>query len=116
MRWEFPQAAKRLVSGSTTNVETLALRPRLEQNSPNPFNNQTILSYFLPAAAKTRLEIFSLSGQRIAILHQGRQRAGHHRFEWNGRDDLGRQVASGLYLYQLVTPQETLRRKLILVK
>ena len=116
MRWEIPQAAKRLVSEPTTNVETLALRPRLDQNAPNPFNSQTILSYFLPAASKTRLEIFSLSGQRIAVLHKGLQRAGYHRFEWNGRDDLGRQVASGLYLYQLVTPQETLRRKLILVK
>ena len=116
MRWEIAQAAKRLVSGSTTNVETLALRPRLEQNAPNPFNSQTILSYFLPTASKTRLEIFSLSGQRIVVLHQGPQRAGYHRFEWSGRDDLGRQVASGLYLYQLTTPQETLRRKLILVK
>ena len=113
MRWEIPQAAKRLVSGSTTNVETFVLRPRLEQNAPNPFNSQTILSYFLPAASKTRLEIFSLAGQRIAVLHQGLQRAGYHRFEWSGRDDLGRQVASGLYLYQLITPQETLRRKLI---
>ncbi|MXW79864.1 MAG: T9SS type A sorting domain-containing protein, partial [Gemmatimonadetes bacterium] len=89
---------------------------RLAQNAPNPFNSQTVLSYFLHAPGPTRLEVFSLTGQRIAVLHQGLQQAGYHRLRWNGHDDAGRPVASGLYLYRLVTNEAVLTRKLVLLR
>jgi WD40 repeat protein len=60
---------------------------QLQQNAPNPFNSQTILSYFLPKSGMVRLELFSVTGQRVAILHQGPQQAGYHRLAWDGRDD-----------------------------
>ena len=90
--------------------------PQLAQNAPNPFNSQTVLSYFLHAPGPVRVEVFALSGQRMAVLHQGPQQAGYHRLHWDGRDDTGRLVASGMYLYRLVTGEAVLTRKLILLR
>ena len=91
-------------------------RPQLAQNAPNPFNSQTVLAYFLPAPGPTHVEVFALNGQRVAVLHQGPQQAGYHRLHWDGRDDTGRLVASGMYLYRLVTGEAVLTRKLILLR
>ena len=63
-----------------------------------------------------RLEVFSLTGQRVAVLRHGLQQAGYHQFRWHGHDDAGHPVASGVYLYRLVTAEEILTRKLILLR
>ena len=89
---------------------------QLFQNAPNPFNSQTVLSYFLRHPSSATVEVFSLTGQRVALLHQGPQQPGVHRLHWNGRDDFGRPVASGMYLYRLVTDERVLTRKLILLR
>ena len=89
---------------------------QLQQNAPNPFNSQTILSYFLPKSGMVRLELFSVTGQRVAILHQGPQQAGYHRLAWDGRDDEGRPLASGIYFYRLETTNGILTRKLTLLR
>ena len=90
--------------------------PQLAQNAPNPFNSQTVLAYFLPAAGPVRLEVFSLTGQRVAVLRHGQQQAGYHRLRWHGHDDAGRPVASGMYLYRLVTDEGSLTHKLTLLR
>ena len=90
--------------------------PQLAQNAPNPFNSQTVLSYFLPEPSLARFEVFTLTGQRVAVLHQGPQQAGYHRLHWDGRDAAGFPVASGAYLYRLVTDDTVLTRKLILLR
>ena len=90
--------------------------PQLAQNAPNPFNSQTVLAYFLPEPSLARLEVFTLAGQRISVLHQGPQEAGYHRLHWDGRDAAGHPVASGAYLYRLVTDEAVLTRKLILLR
>ena len=91
-------------------------RTQLLQNAPNPFNSQTVVSYFLLEPGLVRLEVFALSGQRIAVLHQGPQQAGYHRLHWDGQDAAGRSVASGTYLYRLVTDEVVLTRKLVLLR
>ena len=60
--------------------------------------------------------MFTLTGQQVVVLHQGSQQAGYHRLRWNGRDDAGRPVASGVYLYRLVTDEMVLTRKLTLLR
>ena len=91
--------------------------PQLAQNAPNPFNSQTVFAYFLPAPGPAHLEVFTLTGQRVAVLHQGlQQQVGYHRLRWNGHDDAGRPVASGIYLYRLVTTEGVLTRKLTLLR
>ena len=104
-----------LLSGSGKLV-ALPDSPQLAQNAPNPFNSQTVLSYFLPAAGPVRLDVFTLTGQRVAVLHQGPQQAGYHRLHWDGRDNTGRSLASGTYLYRLMTDETVLTRKLTLLR
>ena len=89
---------------------------QLLQNAPNPFNSQTVLPYFLPVAGPVRVEVFALTGQRVATLRQGPQSAGHHRLYWNGLDAEGRPLASGIYLYRLATDFGVLTRKLMLLR
>ena len=90
--------------------------PQLAQNAPNPFNSQTVIPYFLLQPGLVRLEVFTLTGQRVAVLIQGQQQSGYHRLHWDGQDDAGRPLASGIYLYRLVTSESVLTRKLTLVK
>ena len=88
----------------------------LQQNAPNPFNSETIISWFLLEPGPVRLEVFSLTGQRLAVLHQGPLQAGFHRIHWDGRDDKGRPLASGVYLYRLVGAETVLTQKLTLLR
>ena len=89
---------------------------QLQQNAPNPFNSQTILSYFLPKSGMVRLELFTVTGQRVAILHQGPQQAGYHRLAWEAQDDAGHPLASGIYFYRLETTNGILTRKFTLLR
>ncbi len=91
-------------------------RTELRQNAPNPFNSETVVSYFLLEPGLVRLEVFALSGQRVAVLSEGPQSAGYHRLHWDGRDAAGARVASGVYLYRLTTDQVVAKRKLILLR
>ncbi|MCY3738611.1 MAG: cadherin-like beta sandwich domain-containing protein [Gemmatimonadaceae bacterium] len=88
----------------------------LRQNWPNPFNSETVFSWFLLQPGPVRLEVFSLTGQRLAVLRQGPQPTGYHRLRWDGRDGEGRPLASGVYLFRLVTGETVLTRKLTLLR
>ncbi len=90
--------------------------PQLQQNAPNPFNSQTVISYFLLASGQARLEVYGLSGQRVAVLQEGPRKAGLHRFRWDGRDDQGRPLASGVYMCRLVTEEGVKTRKFMLLR
>ena len=88
----------------------------LQQNTPNPFNHQTVISYFLLKPGPILLEVYALTGQRVAVLQQGHQRSGLHRIHWDGHSLKGHPLASGTYLYRLVTIDEIITRKLTLLK
>ena len=89
---------------------------RLQQNVPNPFNSQTVISWFQLQAGLASLEVYTLTGQRVAALIRGPHKAGLHRLAWDGRDDQGRPAASGVYVYRLVTPAGAQIRKLTLLR
>ena len=90
--------------------------PKLQQNAPNPFNSETVLSWFLLRPGSAKVEVFALTGQRVAVLRQGPQKAGFHQAHWDGRDDRGRPLASGVYLYRLATTGSVQTRKLTLLR
>ena len=90
--------------------------PQLRQNWPNPFNRGTVISWFLLQPGPARLEVFALNGQRVAVLSQADHEAGLHRLRWDGRDDRGRPLASGTYLYRLVTAEHVSARKFVLIR
>ena len=90
--------------------------PGLQQNAPNPFNSQTVISWFQLQPGPARLEVFALTGQRVAVMHEGPRKAGFHRLRWDGRDARGRPLASGVYFYRLVTGEGVNTRKLTLLR
>ena len=90
--------------------------PGLQQNAPNPFNSRTVIPWFQLRSGPARLEVFALTGQRVAVLHVGPREAGMHRLRWDGRDDQGRPLASGVYVYRLVTAGAVQTRKLTLLR
>ncbi len=90
--------------------------PQLQQNAPNPFNSRTVISWFQLRSGPARVEVFALTGQRVAVVHREPTKAGIHRVHWDGRDDQGRPLASGVYLYRLVSDHGIQTRKLTMLK
>ena len=93
----------------------------LLQNYPNPFNPETWIPYNLSEDAPVILSIYDMTGQRIRTLSLGVQSAGFYQSRsraayWDGRNDLGEQVSSGIYFYQLSTPSEHQIKRMVIVK
>jgi hypothetical protein len=87
----------------------------LSQNYPNPFNPETIIQYQLPKASQTKLIIYNILGQKVITLVDKHQQAGFYSIKWNGKDESGKKVASGIYLYRIQTKNFTKVKKLILI-
>ena len=75
---------------------------QLEQNYPNPFNPSTVINFALPEAGKVTVKIFAATGQLVATLVDGEMPAGRQQLHWNGRNQSGKTVAAGVYLYRIV--------------
>lgn len=88
----------------------------LHQNYPNPFNPNTSIRYELPADRKVELTIYNLLGQKVRTLVRGPQPAGEHTVEWNGKNDIGNSVASGVYIYRIETGEFVQARKMVLLR
>ena len=73
----------------------------LQQNQPNPFNSTTIIQFTLPVETTVELTIYNLTGQKIATIVEDIRGPGAYAVRWNGRDNAGNPVASGVYQYQL---------------
>ena len=102
-----------------TSVEDQTSRPgafSLEQNHPNPFNPSTTIRYRLPAAAQVDLRVFDALGRPVRHLVEGRQEAGVYTAVWDGADDRGGQLASGVYFYRLSAGQHSQTRRLVLLR
>jgi len=89
---------------------------RLLGNTPNPFNPVTTISFDLARAGRVELEVFDASGRRVKSLVDGTRSSGHHEVQWNGTDDGGRVVASGVYHYRLRTDGVEQSRPMVLLK
>jgi len=95
----------------------------LEQNYPNPFNPSTILTFTVGAgdapgsgAALVSLRLYDVSGRAVAVLKEGRLSAGRHSVAWNGLDNAGRAVASGIYFARLRVGDRVFVRKIVLAR
>jgi hypothetical protein len=93
--------------GSTKNLITTSL----ELSGPNPFNAVTQLSYYLPEAGQVSLEVFNVSGRKVASLTEGWQSAGEHTVSWSAEN-----FASGVYFIQLNTAYGRVAQKVTLLK
>jgi len=88
----------------------------LIQNYPNPFNATTNISFYLADGGEVELSVFDLLGRKVSTLVSSNLPTGSHVINWNGLDDKGQQVSSGLYLYVLKTANETLVNRMMLLK
>lgn len=97
---------------SSPQIGSYALYP----NIPNPFNPTTTISFANAQPSAVKLEIFNIKGQKVRTLVDEMLGAGTHKVVWDGDDDQGQSVSSGLYLYRLSAPDFVKTRKMMLVK
>ncbi|NMC44419.1 MAG: T9SS type A sorting domain-containing protein [candidate division Zixibacteria bacterium] len=102
--------------GEAAKAEALPSRFALHQNRPNPFNPATEISFTLPKAAKVTLEVYNITGQRISTLVNGHLEAGYHSAIWDGKDEAGQTVSSGIYFYRITAGEFSETRKMVLLK
>jgi hypothetical protein len=95
---------------------TIPVVTSLEGNYPNPFNPETAINFSLKESGKVRINIYNLKGQLVRQLVDTELPAGRHQIVWNGKDNQGRSVSSGIYLYRMEAKGYTNTKKMMLMK
>ena len=113
-----PRSGYQKVTGGGKPIAGMTRPPRfsLSENHPNPFNPETTIQFTLPDEHQARLTIYNISGQRIATLLDEQMPKGRHSVVWSGKDATGKDVASGVYFYQLTAGDFTATRKMLLIR
>jgi len=88
----------------------------LSENYPNPFNPSTTFSYVVPEAADVSITVHNIKGELVNTLESGYQNVGRHQVVWNGLNDAGDQVSSGVYIYTLTTGTQSISKRMLLLK
>ena len=106
------------VSAEDMQLLVPIINARLFQNHPNPFNPETTISFELENDSKSPviLTIYNAKGQKVKTLLKENLNAGKHSTVWNGEDEAGKNVSSGIYFYQLSVNSEQSTKKMILLK
>lgn len=103
--------------GTTTDAEiTPPLSDRLYQNYPNPFNPVTTISFSLSTGGQAKLTVYNVTGQRIRTLFNEHRESGRQVVSWDGSNDAGRPVSSGIYFYRLRAGSFESVRKMVLLR
>ena len=88
----------------------------LKQNFPNPFNSETVMEYFLPKESQVKITIYNLLGQRVKTILDQRESAGHKRVIWDGKNEKGETLSSGIYFYRIEAGEFAQAKKMVLLK
>ena len=99
-------------NGRSTVIKDFSLK----QNYPNPFNPSTTIEYEVPQDGHVSLVIYNLLGQRVRTLYDAFRSAGQYRITWDGRNDQGREVTTGIYFYRLQTENQIQTKKMLFIK
>jgi hypothetical protein len=113
------EAGSREIDLSNPNDESLLPNSGfcLRQNYPNPFNPVTTIHFNIEdPAAVTSLKVYNLKGQLVRTLIDAQLTAGDHQQSWDGQDDAGNSVSSGVYLYRLQNGNSITMKKMVLSK
>ena len=95
---------------------TVPNRYDLKPNFPNPFNPSTTIEFSLAKHGHVQLEVFNILGQRVRLLASAEYSEGIHQVVWDGKDESGNTVASGVYLYRIRTESYVKSRKMVILK
>jgi hypothetical protein len=99
-----------------TELEPASARYALHPNAPNPLSNRTLIRFDLPQAGHVRLDVFDVAGRRVRSLVREDREVGRYAVPWNGLDDNGRRVPSGIYLYRLLAGEFADTRRMVLIR
>jgi hypothetical protein len=105
-----------IVSFTSESDNVFALNTGLIGNYPNPFNPSTTIQLGMRNAECGKIEIFNVKGQKVKTLFNGYLEAGEHSFVWNGDDDNGHSVSSGIYFYKMSSGEYSSVKKMMLLK
>ena len=105
-----------LLSSIDEDPNTIAESFELKQNYPNPFNPSTSISYRIGRKGDYQLSVYNLLGQKIRTLISGEWLQGDYKITWDGKDETGNSVSSGIYFYQLKGEGVQMSRKMMLVR
>ena len=84
--------------------------------APNPFSKETTIVVEMLGGARVETHVFDVAGRMVRTLRSGYLRAGRHEIGWDGRDDRGCPVASGVYFVRLSSPNQSIVKKTLVVK
>ena len=102
--------------GIREKLETYPASVIIKPNYPNPFNPETNISFFLKEATDVSIEVYDLRGRLVKSLSDGEREAGLHSVVWNGVEQNGWPLPSGIYFYSISTDQKTFTKKMVLSK
>jgi len=108
-----PVAAK---GDGSVALELIPMQYALYQNFPNPFNPVTEIQFDVPDGSVLDLVVYNLMGQQVRRLVNGEIQAGYHRVVWDGLNDRGEPVSTGVYIYSLISPSFHNTKKMVLLK
>jgi len=114
--FDHKQLSNSVVTMGVLEVQSTPTEFALLQNFPNPFNPETTIKYNLAESADVHLQIYNVVGQVVRTLVVERQSAGRYQVRWNGTDDRGMAVSSGIYFYHVSAGKFQDVRKLMLLK
>ena len=115
-RVEYVSDTDRGVLFETDAIETAPIPVTLAQNHPNPFNPSTTIEFFIPDTEHVSLQVFNVSGRLIRTLVDDTSEPGSHSITWDGLDENGNSVPSGVYFSRIRTEKTTLSKKMILLR
>lgn len=95
---------------------TIIRESELHQNYPNPFNPSTRISYTVARASPIRIQVYTITGQLVKVLVNKNQLPGYYETQWNGRNDQGQKMPSGLYWYSMYDGRHTRTKKFVLIR
>ena len=97
-------------------LELIPMKYALYQNFPNPFNPVTEIQFDIPDISTVELVVYNLMGQEVRRLVNGEIQAGYHRIVWDGLNNRGESVSTGVYIYSLISPSFHSTKKMVLLK
>lgn len=88
----------------------------LSQNYPNPFNPQTVIEYALPRDSRVSIVVYNVLGQRVKVLKDEWEKAGYKSVSWDGTNQSGQEVGTGIYFYKIQADNFVKTKKMVLLK
>jgi hypothetical protein len=113
---ETGQFSTKSVTAVTNNSSALPKEFTVSQNYPNPFNPSTLINYSLPKSSLVTIKIYNILGQEVKTLVNSQLQAGNYTAQWNGDNNFGRTVATGVYIYQVKAGQYAKTMKMMFLK